>query len=124
MNININADLNKALEVIGNGLSDTATKSFKFVYPLAVKSVFVVSVIWLTIGLALLVASVFGFYILYKNCKNGIWDIEYDGAPTLVIVLSSFALIFGIAAVAFSLNGVINPQYQAIQNIINMVKPN
>jgi len=117
MNININADLNKALEVIGNGLSDTATKSFKFVYPLAVKQVFFDALIWSVLGFVMILLPL----IFFK--KSFELETKYDGDGSGTIIFSTILLMVGLILIVFQFSDLINPQYEAIRNIIYMVKP-
>lgn len=54
------------------------------------------SCIWIAIGVALLVTSVFVFKLCKKKCEGDDWDFSYDAQPVLCVI---FIVISGVSAV-------------------------
>lgn len=109
----------KLISEAGNYLKEVGSQGFETY----VHGLWITSVIWLIVGICLLLI---GTALIPKAIKNYKTDKEspYDdlSGTALIVALITILYVFGGVAVMINLNGVVAPEYTAIQNLITSIK--
>jgi hypothetical protein len=124
MNNNVSEQINSVINNLAEKLGVAADK----VYPMLVKQSYIsgiADIIWIIVSIVII--SIFG-RLLFKSIKNPITDKWNDwtgwqiGKTIITIcILLIFVIVFSVC-LNDGINALGNPEWYAIQNIINQIK--